>query len=416
MPCPPADGERVRTSDAGTADPDARPGPVPTRAPLRTPVAVADPTGGRDRPARPLAPPPAGRAVPGPAARPLPVSVVPLPPAALPPLDGRLPAPPAPPFAGLPEPRWCALPAPGWQARRTRPARSAAPTGPVARGLPAPTGPGPDPQPSVAPPPDRRAGALPTSLALPARTRPTEATPLLPVRPGPSADGGTRLPAAPAAGDTTVLAPPGTEAADHPGRGDAVLDPPAAEPDAATGGTGPRPDAARRLARQAGRSLSFAVLGATLWILALTTLPRLAGWQPTVITGHSMEPSIGRGDVVIVRPAPRAAYVPGAVITFVDPNRPNRLITHRVVSIDTDGRLRTRGDNNRDADATPVDPTTVRGRAVLRVPYAGRPVVWVIDGRWVPLAATAAGLALAVHTALAPGGGRRRRGRRRSRS
>lgn len=186
---------------------------------------------------------------------------------------------------------------------------------------------------------------------------------------------------------------------------------PVTEPVAETGSEpepGPEPHEGRpagavpALVATVGRVVSFAVVGALVWVLALTTLPRLGGWQPTVITGRSMEPAIRRGDVIVVRPAPVAALIPGAVVTFVDPNRPDRLITHRVVAVEPDGRLRTKGDNNHDADPALVDPATVRGRAVLRVPFAGAPVVWALDRRWPPLAATVIGLALALRTALHP--------------
>jgi signal peptidase len=153
--------------------------------------------------------------------------------------------------------------------------------------------------------------------------------------------------------------------------------------------------------RRALRAVAFAVIGAVLWLLLLTTAPRLAGWEPTIITGRSMEPAIERGDLVVVRPAPASAYVEGAVITFADADRPDRLVTHRIVAVRPDGALVTKGDNNRDSDPQPVTLDRVRGRAVLRVPWAGRPVVWYLDGRWGPLAALAVGIVAALRTAFA---------------
>lgn len=158
------------------------------------------------------------------------------------------------------------------------------------------------------------------------------------------------------------------------------------------------------VARSIGRGVAYAIVGVAGWLLLLTTVPRIAGWQPTVITGHSMEPAIERGDVVIVRPTPQSAYVPGAVITFADANRPGRLVTHRVVAVRTDGMLVTKGDNNRDDDPQPIAPQRVRGRAVLRLPFAGRAVVWFLDRRWLPLALTFAVLASAIRTVLRPRG------------
>ena len=176
------------------------------------------------------------------------------------------------------------------------------------------------------------------------------------------------------------------------------------------------PAAPSTYAKAAGRLLrwaSRAALGATFLILMLATLPCLAGWCPEVITGHSMAPSIERGDLVVVRPDAAGAYRPGVVITFSDPGRPGRLTTHRVVALRPDGRLTTRGDHNRDADPAPVSVGDVRGRVVLRVPWAGRPVVWAMDRRWLPLGASGAILVAAARAALAPS---RRPARRRPRA
>jgi signal peptidase I len=158
------------------------------------------------------------------------------------------------------------------------------------------------------------------------------------------------------------------------------------------------------VARSIGRGVAYAIVGAAGWLLLVTTAPRLIGWQPTVITGHSMEPSIERGDVVIVRPVPLSAYVPGVVITFDDATRPGRLVTHRVVAVRSDGALVTKGDNNRDDDPQPLDARRVRGRAVLRLPFAGRAVVWFLDRRWLPLVLTFTVLATAIRTVLRPRG------------
>ena len=316
---------------------------------------------------------------------------------------GSLPPPPPSPFTVLPAPVWCVLPAVGWQQRATRPivtplpepAPAAAPRAGVDLG-------------EVAPrvervvdvveaPADEVAhlfpGGWPDAWAEPDRVGPTD-------RP----DG-----AAPA---TEVADAVVEDLADPAGR-------PAGHEDDLEDGDKDGQDAGHELGhapvdrlvhhlRQAGRWASFAVLGAAVWVLLLTTVPRAFGWQPTVITGHSMEPSIARGDVVVVRPAPPAAYVPGAVITFSDINRPGHLITHRVIKVNDDGTLVTRGDNNHDNDpqATPV--SSVKGRAVLRVPFAGKPVVWVMDRSWLPLAGTVAVLLLVIRTLLHPGGPRRR--------
>ena len=132
--------------------------------------------------------------------------------------------------------------------------------------------------------------------------------------------------------------------------------------------------------------LAYVIVAGAAWMLIWATIPRAFGWQPIVITGGSMEPAIERGVIILARPVPTSALVPGAVITFTDPNRAGQLITHRIVSIKPDGSLETRGDHNGTPDPQSVAVRTVRGRAVLRLPYLGRPVVWIQQQNWPPLA------------------------------
>jgi signal peptidase len=120
------------------------------------------------------------------------------------------------------------------------------------------------------------------------------------------------------------------------------------------------------------------VLGLSLW----ATVPRALGWEPTLIDGGSMTPALRRGDVILLRDAGADSIAVGSVITFSDPADPDRLVTHRVVGIEPDGRLVTRGDANAVSDSTLVALDAVRGRAVLRIPAVGLPIVWVRNGDW----------------------------------
>lgn len=133
-------------------------------------------------------------------------------------------------------------------------------------------------------------------------------------------------------------------------------------------------------------TLSHVMLAGLLWMSLWATLPRLAGWQPTVITGGSMMPTIQAGDIVVTRDAPATAMVPGAVITFEDPSRPGSLVTHRIVEVSSAGYT-TRGDNNGTSDPQVVAPESVRGRALLRLPWLGLPLLWMQQGAWFPLVA-----------------------------
>ncbi len=136
--------------------------------------------------------------------------------------------------------------------------------------------------------------------------------------------------------------------------------------------------------------LTAGVLGRSwLWFLGacvmVTLLPLLFGWQPFVIITGSMEPGINAGDVVLVSPNPDPDQVVGRVISFEDPARPDHILTHRVVSINEDGTLVTKGDANPTVDSAPVPPETVTGLGRLLVQFVGLPVVWARTSNWAPL-------------------------------
>jgi hypothetical protein len=151
--------------------------------------------------------------------------------------------------------------------------------------------------------------------------------------------------------------------------------------------------------RRSGRVALTATLAgravlATLGLLLLVSvLPVLIGWQSTVVLSGSMRPALTPGDVAVVRPVPTAELEPGQVLLVDDPDAPGRLRLHRLVAVEAGG-LRLRGDANVTADGSLVDPAAVHGVGTLRLPAIGLPALWASTGRIVPLAGTAAALAV----------------------
>ena len=99
----------------------------------------------------------------------------------------------------------------------------------------------------------------------------------------------------------------------------------------------------------------------------------LIGRQSIVIGGGSMEPSIGLGAAILVKPADPASLAEGDVVSMrVGPDQTT--YTHRIVAVvdRADGRwIRTKGDANAAPDPTLVPASAVIGRVELVVPYAG---------------------------------------------
>ncbi|MFC6237680.1 LamG-like jellyroll fold domain-containing protein [Longivirga aurantiaca] len=136
-----------------------------------------------------------------------------------------------------------------------------------------------------------------------------------------------------------------------------------------------------------------------LWFVAgcvlVTIVPMLFGWRPYVVQSGSMMPRIAVGDVVLASPVDDPALLLGRVTVFRDPSTPAITKTHRVMSIDGDGRMITKGDANTSVDSTPITIADVEGMGRLLVQFVGLPLIWVSTQQWVYLGALVLSLLLA---------------------
>ncbi|HWO69773.1 MAG TPA: signal peptidase I [Actinomycetota bacterium] len=125
--------------------------------------------------------------------------------------------------------------------------------------------------------------------------------------------------------------------------------------------------------------LAWAVGGFGFGLLAAVGLPGLLGLRSLTVLSGSMRPTIGPGDVVVVeRIDPRDARV-GDVISFVDPEDPRRILTHRVRDVAVEGpsvAFVTKGDANTAPERWRVPVTGTIGRVVYRVPLVGYLLLW----------------------------------------
>jgi signal peptidase len=108
-----------------------------------------------------------------------------------------------------------------------------------------------------------------------------------------------------------------------------------------------------------------------------SVLPTLFGWRAQVVLTGSMRPRIEPGDLVLAAPVRTGDLQPGRIVLFSDPAHAGRTLVHRLVRFDGDGNMITKGDANRSEDSTPATTTAALGIPRLRVPYVGRPVVWL---------------------------------------
>lgn len=158
-----------------------------------------------------------------------------------------------------------------------------------------------------------------------------------------------------------------------------------------------------------GRFVAVFWAMSVVWLVVFSFLPLVVGWSPTVVTTGSMAPAIDAGTIVHVDHSVDPQILgPGSIITYDDPNVPDRKVTHRVIEVVTAGDgdaaagptagvgrsaaesvemgttigFRTKGDANGVADSAIVPVESVDGATRLVLPYAGLPQVWMNEGRW----------------------------------
>ena len=129
------------------------------------------------------------------------------------------------------------------------------------------------------------------------------------------------------------------------------------------------------------------VCNAAFWFAVWALGPTLFGWHSVALVSGSMSPLFGVGDIVVAEPYDGSALAPGTIIVFHTP-RIERVTTHRIVAVNSDGTYQTRGDANAVPDSTPVPASAIVAVGRLRVPFIGLPVTWWQTGNYPPLVAT----------------------------
>jgi signal peptidase len=90
----------------------------------------------------------------------------------------------------------------------------------------------------------------------------------------------------------------------------------------------------------------------------------IVGVTPLKITTESMEPKLSVGTLVFM--TDQNSYKPGDIISFF---RNGNVITQRVDSIKEDGKIVTKGDNNKVVDINPVASSDVIGKVQFSIPH-----------------------------------------------
>lgn len=97
------------------------------------------------------------------------------------------------------------------------------------------------------------------------------------------------------------------------------------------------------------------------------------GWEFDAVLSGSMEPVLGVGGLVVIKPTDARQVETGDIISFKLPGI-DTPICHRVIDIQqtASGRLfQTKGDANEEPDINPVPASSVTGKEVFYLPYIG---------------------------------------------
>lgn len=106
----------------------------------------------------------------------------------------------------------------------------------------------------------------------------------------------------------------------------------------------PSPSTPRRWPRRLAHAIPFVVIAI---LVAAVTMFHLDGGRWLDVKTPSMGQAAPVGTLLLIEPfAPTDHVTVGDIIAFHPPTSPKETYAHRVVAIDTDGTIHTRGDNN----------------------------------------------------------------------
>ena len=137
----------------------------------------------------------------------------------------------------------------------------------------------------------------------------------------------------------------------------------------------PRHRPLRASARFAGHVVVLACWTLVVVMGLLTWGPHATRYRTDIIVGQSMEPTIPLYSVIVVEPVDPADIRRGDVISYQQPEMPDRKVTHRVHAIERGAGASptfvTKGDNNDVRDPYQVTYADTGYRVVHHVPHVG---------------------------------------------
>lgn len=106
--------------------------------------------------------------------------------------------------------------------------------------------------------------------------------------------------------------------------------------------------------------------------------PQFYIYKAYIISTESMEPTINKGDVIIIKKTKKENLKENDIITYKDKGE---VITHRIVEIKPNGnKYITKGDNNESRDEGSLTFEDIEGKFVFKIPHLGNMVSGLKNG------------------------------------
>jgi signal peptidase I len=119
--------------------------------------------------------------------------------------------------------------------------------------------------------------------------------------------------------------------------------------------------------------------GSALALLAVVAVLVGTGHRVMIDMSDSMQPAIAAGDVLVTEAIAARDARPGDIITFDDPQREGRTVTHRVVSVRERGEtlaFHTKGDANGKGERWTIAADGTAGHVQVVIPKIGYVLNW----------------------------------------
>lgn len=121
--------------------------------------------------------------------------------------------------------------------------------------------------------------------------------------------------------------------------------------------------------------ISFGVLGCIILGMMLAVRTSVIDYRIYCVVSGSMEPSIPRGSLVLMKRMLDSQYRLGDVIVYVRDDKKSAPVMHRIIDLQKNqfgiGFISTKGDSNPNGDPWQVNYNQIEGKVIRDVPYAG---------------------------------------------